>query len=128
MDKMLNKVGAAVVNLWLSIDSQLSLNPHLTPPAPRRVYLASCNPPSMIINFNDNESARLNVLQDSRKIKQLINWLHAIDQAKNLKWNSDVCVDIFLDHNDISVHVNQKEFRDAVKELYLAIPDAEPLD
>ena len=82
----------------------------------------------MIINFNDNESARLMVLQDSRKIKQLINWLHAIDQAKNLNWNSDVCVDIFLDHNEISVHVNQEQFRNSVKELYRLIPDADPLD
>lgn len=82
----------------------------------------------MIINFNDNESARLSVLKDSRKIKQLINWLHAIDQAKNQNWNSDVCVDIFLDHNEISVHVNQKDFRDAVKQLYMAIPGADPLD
>jgi len=82
----------------------------------------------MIINFNDNESARLTVMQDSRKIKQLINWLHAIDQAKNLNWNSDVCVDIFLDHNEISVHVNQEDFRDAVKQLYMEIPGADPLD
>ena len=82
----------------------------------------------MIINFNDDESVRLNVLQDSKKIKQLINWLHAIDQAKNLNWNSDVCVDIFLDHNDISVHVNQEAFRNSVKQLYMAIPDADPLD
>lgn len=82
----------------------------------------------MIINFNDNESARLMVMQDSRKIKQLINWLHAIDQAKNLNWNMDVCVDIFLDHNDISVHVNQEQFRDAVKQLYTEIPGADPLD
>jgi hypothetical protein len=82
----------------------------------------------MIINFNDNESARLTVLQDSRKIKQLINWLHAIDQAKNLNWNSDVCVDIFLDHNNISVHVNQENFHKSVRELYNQIPDAEPLD
>lgn len=82
----------------------------------------------MIINFNDNESARLNVLQDSRKIKQLINWLHAIDQAKNLQWDSDVCVDIFLDHNEISVHVNQPQFREAVKELYRQIPGSDPLD
>lgn len=82
----------------------------------------------MIINFNDNESARLKVLQDSKKIKQLINWLHAIDQAKNLNWSSDVCVDIFLDHNEISVHVNQEAFRDAVKQLYQQIPGADPLD
>ena len=82
----------------------------------------------MIINFNDNESARLTVLQDSRKIQQLINWLHAIDQAKNLNWDSDVCVDIFLDHNEISVHVNQETFRNSVKELYQQIPGADPLD
>lgn len=82
----------------------------------------------MIINFNDNESVRLSVMQDSSKIKQLINWLHAIDQAKNLNWNADVCVDIFLDHNQISVHVNQEQFKNSVKELYNQIPDAEPLD
>lgn len=82
----------------------------------------------MIINFNDNESARLKVLQDSGKIRQLINWLHAIDQAKNLNWNEDVCVDIFLDHNDISVHVNEEGFKATLKELYNQIPNAEPLD
>ena len=82
----------------------------------------------MIINFNDNESARLQVMHDSRKIKQLINWLHAIDQAKNQNWNSDVCVDIFLDHNEISVHVNQEPFRNAVRELYCQIPGADPLE
>ena len=82
----------------------------------------------MIINFNDSESVRLEVLQDSGKIKQLINWLHAIDQAKNLNWNSNVCVDIFLDNNDISVHINQEQFKNAVKELYKQIPGADPLD
>lgn len=82
----------------------------------------------MIINFNDNESVRLQVLQDSGKIKQLINWLHAIDQAKNLNWNANVCVDIFLDNNDISVHVNQEQFKNAVKELYKQIPGSDPLD
>jgi hypothetical protein len=84
--------------------------------------------PKMIINFNDNESARLKVMQDSTKVRQLINWLQAIDQAKNLHWSANVRVDIFLDHDDISVHINQPEFRDAVKELYLLIPDADPLD
>ncbi|HYE55573.1 MAG TPA: hypothetical protein VD996_12045 [Chitinophagaceae bacterium] len=82
----------------------------------------------MIINFNENETARLKVPQHSTKVKQLINWLQAIDQAKNRFWNASVRVDIFLDHDDISVHINQPQFRDAVKELYLAIPDAEPLD
>jgi uncharacterized protein YacL (UPF0231 family) len=82
----------------------------------------------MIINFNDNESARLEVMRDSAKIKQLINWLHAIDQAKNLRWNANVCVDIFLDHDAISVHVNQEEFKNTVKDLYNQIPGAEPLD
>lgn len=82
----------------------------------------------MIINFNDSESVRLQVLQDSGKIRQLINWLHAIDQAKNLNWNANVCVDIFLDNNDISVHVNQEQFKNAVRELYEQIPDADPLD
>ena len=83
---------------------------------------------NMIINFNENETARLKVPQHSTKVKQLINWLQAIDQAKNRFWNASVRVDIFLDHDDISVHINQPQFRDAVKELYLAIPDAEPLD
>lgn len=82
----------------------------------------------MIINFNDSESVRLQVMQDSGKIKQLINWLHAIDQAKNLNWNENVCVDIFLDKNDISVHVNQENFKNSVKELYRQIPGADPLD
>jgi hypothetical protein len=82
----------------------------------------------MIINFNDSESVRLQVLQDSGKLKQLINWLHAIDQAKNLNWNANVCVDIFLDNNDISIHVNQEQFKNAVKELYQQIPDSDPLD
>lgn len=82
----------------------------------------------MIINFNDSESVRLQVLQDSSKIKQLINWLHAIDQAKNLSWSENVCVDIFLDDNEISVHVNQEQFKNAVKDLYNQIPDTEPLD
>jgi len=81
----------------------------------------------MIINFNDNESARLQVLRDSDKIKDLINWLHAIDQAKNLNWNDDVCVDIFLDDNQISVHVNQEKFKNTVKELYNQIPGVDPL-
>ena len=82
----------------------------------------------MIINFNDNESARLKVMQDSTKVKQLINWLQAIDHAKNRLWSASVRVDIFLDHDDISVHINQPHFRDAVKEFYMLIPDAEPLD
>ncbi|HYF31225.1 MAG TPA: hypothetical protein VD993_08910 [Chitinophagaceae bacterium] len=82
----------------------------------------------MIINFNDTESVRMQVLRDSRKIKQLINWLHAIDLAKNQNWDSDVCVDIFLDHNDISIHISEEEFRNTVKQLYLQIPDADPLD
>ncbi len=82
----------------------------------------------MIINFNDTETARLLVMKDSRKIKQLINWLRAIEQAKNLHWSSDVRVDIFLDHNDISVHVNQEKFRNSVRELYRLIPGADPLD
>lgn len=82
----------------------------------------------MIINFNDTESARLKVLQDSRKIKQLIDWLHAIDQAKNQNWDADVCVDIFLDDNDISIHISEEKFKNAVRQLYLQIPGAEPLD
>lgn len=82
----------------------------------------------MIINFTDNESARMKVLRDSETVKQLINWLHAIDHAKNLHWNANVRVDIFLDRNDISVHINQEEFKNAVKEFYLALPDAQPLD
>ncbi|HYE53320.1 MAG TPA: hypothetical protein VD996_00700 [Chitinophagaceae bacterium] len=81
----------------------------------------------MIINFNDNESARLQVMQDSAKIKDLINWLHAIDQAKNLNWNEDVCVDIFLDENQISVHVNREDFKNTLRELYNQIPGVDPL-
>jgi hypothetical protein len=82
----------------------------------------------MIINFNDTESARLQVLRDSAKIKQLINWLHAIDQAKNQNWDADICVDIFLDHNEISIHINEENFRNSVKQLYQQIPGADPLD
>ena len=82
----------------------------------------------MIINFNDTESARLQVLRDSAKIKQLINWLHAIDMAKNQNWDADVCVDIFLDHNEISIHINEENFRNSVKQLYQQIPGADPLD
>ena len=82
----------------------------------------------MIINFNDTESARLRVLKDSRKIKQLINWLHAIDQAKNQSWDADVCVDIFLDDNEISIHISEENFKNSVKQLYQQIPGADPLD
>ena len=102
----------------------VALNSHLTRPCGHAGYLACI----MIINFNDTESARLKVLQDSRKIKQLINWLHAIDQAKNRNWDSDVCVDIFLDDNDISIHISEENFKNAVKQLYLQIPGADPLD
>jgi hypothetical protein len=82
----------------------------------------------MIINFNDSESVRLQVLQDSCKIRQLINWLHAIDQAKNLNWTANVCVDIFLDDNDISVQVNHEQFKNVLRELYRQIPGSDPLD
>ena len=82
----------------------------------------------MIINFNDTESARLKVLKDSRKIKQLINWLHAIDQAKNQSWDADVRVDIFLDDNEISIHISEESFKNSVKQLYQQIPGADPLD
>lgn len=82
----------------------------------------------MIINFNDTESVRMEVLQNSRKIKQLINWLHAIDQAKNQNWDANVCVDIFLDDKDISIHISEEHFKNCVKQLYEQIPGADPLD
>lgn len=70
----------------------------------------------------------MQVMRDSRKIKQLIHWLHAIDQAKNQSWNSDVRVDIFLDDNDISIHISEETFKNAVKELYRQIPGSDPLE